>query len=298
MANTFTDFDAAVSSSLAFRGFVANSVGAQAAQLSWGRSGTSGVQIPTVSGAGVSDVSGLLGFSNRQSITATSQLLSFDKHKGSHFVIQTDEQSTSAIDLGAAYSERTGAQLAAQVDLDLFVEADTTSQENPTAGSLVAAADILDVYEQMNGNNVPLQERVWVLDPEAYSDVLGLDNFVRSDARGDGTSGSVTGQVGQLLGAPVLMSQNLPAAKSFYIYKPALALGINRDMESFIGRVPGNFGTTYELSIKYGVKLVDSGGVIEINNYEAKAIGAAGATPPTTRGEPNDPVANEKTKPR
>jgi hypothetical protein len=267
MANTFGDFDAAVSSELAFRGFVANSVGAQASFMAWGRSGTSGVYIPTVSGAGVDDVSNLLGYSNKQSIAATSQLLSFTKHKGSHFVIQNDEQSTSQIDLGAAYAERTGAQLAAQVDADLFTEAGTTSQNNVTAGAAVTLISILSTYEQMNENNVPLTDRVWVLDPEAYSDVLGLDNFVRSDARGDGTSGSVTGQVGQLLGAPVLMSQNCPAATSFYIYRPALALGINRDFETVSGRVPGNFGTTTEMSIKYGVKLVDSGGVIEMNGY-------------------------------
>ncbi len=267
MANSFTNLDAAVSSELAFRGFVANSVGAQASEMQWGRSGTSGVYIATTSGVAVDDVSNLLGYSNKQNVVGTSQLLSFDKWKGAHFVIQNDEQSVSVIDIGAAQAERTGARLAAQVDTDLFVEAGTTSENNPTAGAEVVADDILDVYEQMNGNNVPLQDRVWVMDPEAYSDVLGLDNFVRSDARGDGTSGSVTGQVGMLLGAPVLMSQSLPAATSFYIYKPALALGINRDFESFVDRTAGNFGTTYELSIKYGVKLVDSGGVIEINGY-------------------------------
>jgi len=267
MANTFTNFDAAVSSALAFRGFVANSVGMEASFLAWGRSGTSGVYIPTVSGVAVDDVSNLLGYSNKQSAVGTSQLLSFTKHKGSHFVIQNDEQSTSAIDLGAAYAERTGARIAAQVDADLFTEAGTTSQTNPTAGALVAKADILDTFEQMNGNNVPISDRVWVFDPEAYSDVLGIDDFIGADKRGDGTSNAVTGQVGQLLGAPVLMSQNTPAAQSFYIYRPALALGLNREMEVFIGRVPGNFGTTYELSIKYGVKLVDSGGVIEINGY-------------------------------
>ena len=267
MANTFTNFDAAVTSSLAFRGFVANSIGAQVSNLAWGRSGTSGVHVPTVSGAAIADVSGLLGFSNRQSITAGAVLVSFDKHKGSHFVIQTGEQSTSAIDLGAAYAERTGAKLAAQVDTDLFVEAEDRGQVNATASSLIAKADILDVFEDMNDNNVPLEDRVWVFDSEGYSDVLGLDDFIGADKRGDGVSNLVTGRVGSMLGSPVFLSQNLPSTTSLYIYKPALALGINRDMETFIGRVPGNFGTTYEISMKYGVKVIDGQGIIVINGY-------------------------------
>ena len=267
MANTFTNFDAAVTSSLAFRGFVANSIGVETSNLAWGRSGTSGVHVPTVSGAAIADVSGLLGFSNRQSITAGAVLISFDKHKGSHFVIQNDEQSTSAIDLGAAYAERTGAKLAAQVDTDLFSTASDGARDNATAGALIAKADVMDVFQEMNEQNVPLQDRVWVLDPEGYADVLSIDDFIGADKRGDGVSNLVSGRVGSLLGSPVFMSQNLPAATSLYIYKPALALGINRDMETFVGRNAGQFGVTYELSIKYGTKVIDGNGIIKFTGY-------------------------------
>ncbi len=267
MANTFTNFDAAVTSASAFRGFVANSIGMQVAELRWGRDGTSGVHVPTVSGAGIDDVSNLLGFSNRQSITAGAILVNFDKHKGSHYVITTAEQATSAVDLGPAYAERTGRQLAAQVDLDLFVEANAAGPVNATAGALVAKADIMDVYEDMNNNNVPLDGRSWVFDAEAYSDVLSIDSFIGADKTGNAVSDIKTGLIGSLLGSPVFLTQNAPAATSFYIYRPALALGINREMEVFADRNAGQFGTTYELQIKYGVKSIDGSGIIVINGY-------------------------------
>jgi hypothetical protein len=267
MANTFTNFDAAVTSELAFRGFVANSVGTQAANMRWGRSGTSGVYVPTISGAGIDDVSNLLGFANRQSITAGSVLVSFTKHKGAHFVIQTGEQSTSVVDLGAEYAERTGRELAAQVDADLFTEAAAGAVSDATAGALIAKADVMDAFETLNANNVPMIDRVWVFNPEGLSDVLGIDDFVGADKRGDGVSAAVTGQLGTLLGAPVLMSQNITGANSFYIYRSALALGINRDFEVFVGRVPGNFGITYELQVKYGVKTIDGNGMVKLTGY-------------------------------
>lgn len=267
MANTFTNFDAAVTSAAAFRGFVANSVGRVAATLRYGRDGTSGVHVPTVSGAPIDDVANLLGFSNRDDITAGSVLVSFDKHKGSHYVITTAEQATSAVDLGPLYAERTGRKLAAQVDTDLFLEAANGGVVNATAGALIAKADVLDSFEGMNGRNVPLEDRVWVFDPEGFSDVLGIDDFIGADKTGRDVSSLVTGQLGTLLGSPVFMSQNLPSATSLYIYRPALALGINREMEVFADRNAGQFGTTYELQIKYGVQIIDGNGVEVLNGY-------------------------------
>lgn len=267
MANTFTNFDAAITSDLVFRGFVANSIGPLVSEMRWGRSGTSGVHVPTVSGATVDDVTNLLGFTNRDDITAGAVLVSFDKHKGSHFVIFNDEQSTSAVDLGATYAERTGMKLAAQVDTDLFSEAATAGTVNATAGALIAKADVMDSFEDLNSRNVPRSDRCWVFDPEGFSDVLSIDDFIGADKRGDGVSNLVTGEVGTLLGSPVFMSQNLPSATSLYVYKPSLALGINRDFETFVGRVPGQFGTTYEMSVKYGVKVIDGGGIVVINGY-------------------------------
>src|SRR5262245_48582538 len=113
MPNTFTNFDAPVTSALVFRGFIANSIGAQVANLSWGRAGSAGVYVPTISGVAIADVSTLRGYGNQQTVTAGSVLISFDKHRGSHFVIGNEEQSTTEVDLLESYAETTGANLAA-----------------------------------------------------------------------------------------------------------------------------------------------------------------------------------------
>lgn len=266
--NTFTNFDAAVTAAEAFRGFVANSIGMQVAELRWGRAGTSGVYVPTVSGAGVDDVSNLLGFANKQTITAGAVLVSFDKYKGSHYVIFNSEQATTEVNLGDEYAERTGAQLAAQVDKDLFLAA-TNGAANSSSGdgSDLEKADILDAYELLGADNVPVTPRSWVFDPEGHADIMGIPEFIAANQRGDGVSAIVTGQLGTLMGSPVYMSQNLPAVTSLYFYKPSVALGINRDFEVMSGRVPGQFGTTYELSVKYGVKVIDGNGICKIVSY-------------------------------
>lgn len=262
--NTFTNFDAARTSAIVFRGFTANSVGRSAANLAWGQRGTSGVYVPTISGVAVDDVSSIRGYTNKQTISNSSVLVSFDKHKGFHFTIDEEEQATTVVDLGAAYLEQEGRLLAAQVDTDLFSEATSSASQLETVATTFAKANVMNAFEKMNNKNVPLTDRVWVCNPALYSDILAIDDFVGADKTGRSQSDLNTGQKGELLGSPVLMSQNLGSTEGLYIYRPALALALNIDMQMQVGRVPGNFGTSYEGSIKYGVKGIDGDGIVQL----------------------------------
>ncbi len=265
MANTFTNFDAARTSAIVFEGFVSSSVGRQTANLVWGQRGSTGVHVPTISGVAIDDVSNILGYANKQSISNSAVLVSFNKYKGFNFVIDLDQQSTTVVDLGAEYSRHEGRLLAEQIDTDLYteMEANVTST-TAAAGATIAATDILAVWRKLNALKVPMSNRVWVFDPVTHAEVMSIDAFVGANQTGNAQSDLTTGVKGTLLGAPVFMSPVITASKGYCVYKPALALAFNRDIEVQVGRVPGNFGVTYEGSVKYGVKVIDAGGISEI----------------------------------
>jgi len=84
-----------------------------------------------------------------------------------------------------------------------------------TEGNALTVDTFIGAYEGLNENNVPDNDRVWILDPESVTDILGTDYFVRMDYVPESIHKSGF-QGRQILGAPVYMTNNLNVINSSY----------------------------------------------------------------------------------
>jgi len=97
-----------------------------------------------------------------------------------------------------------------------------------TEGTALGVDQMIAAYESLNENEAPFPGRAWIFDPESITDLMGLDFFVKMDYVP--SSVSAAGFQGrQIFGAPVYMTNNLPAVNTnyhaaAYLHKEAIAL--------------------------------------------------------------------------
>ena len=84
-----------------------------------------------------------------------------------------------------------------------------------TEGTALSVDAIIAAYEGLNEQDVPENDRVWVVDPESVTDLLKLDYFVRMDYIPDSVV-SKGFQGRQIFGSPVYMTTNLNVINSSY----------------------------------------------------------------------------------
>lgn len=90
-----------------------------------------------------------------------------------------------------------------------------TTNTAGTEGDPLKVATFIDAYEGLNENDVPDNDRVWILDPESITDILGTDYFVRMDyVAGSIHTNGFQGR--QILGAPVYMTNALNVINTSY----------------------------------------------------------------------------------
>lgn len=157
-----------------------------------------------------------------QARTETEYTITVDKYKESSFMIEDIATAQTSFPLRKEYVDETGEALARDLDNSIFAEraqiqgylgidnatveanviyssSDGTSGGTPLAlnrASILAAKEILDEA------NVPDEERVIVVSPSQYNDLLTIEQFISYDYT-DGRP-TVSGLVGQLYGTPVI----------------------------------------------------------------------------------------------
>lgn len=152
--------------------------------------------------------------------TTTELTIAIDQHYEYSRLIEdiTDVQALNS--LRRFYTEDAGYALATRVDTAIIAEAaNFTSQlQFAAAGGTVAAAGTADAafndlgfrqaIQVLDDNNVPMDNRVWVIPPAMKKELLGVTNYVSTDfVTGKPVE---TGKIGSLYGVDVYVSTNLP----------------------------------------------------------------------------------------
>ena len=118
--------------------------------------------------------------------------------------------------------------LAEQMDTSLGTLFASFATTSGTEGTAIDETNIIACYEALNEANAPFTDRSWIFDPESITDLMGRDFFVRMDYVPDSVVNNGF-QGRQILGAPVYMTNNLPAVNTSYhaatyMHREALAL--------------------------------------------------------------------------
>lgn len=147
----------------------------------------------------------------------------------------TDVQALAS--LRQFYTQDAGYALATRVDTALIAEAaNFTSQleflsaggTQTAAGTATAAFNdqgFREAIQVLDDNNVPMDNRVWVIPPAMKKELLGVTNYISTDfVTGKPVE---TGKIGSLYGVDIFVSTNLPTENtdekgSILMHKDAL----------------------------------------------------------------------------
>jgi len=165
------------------------------------------------------------------SLTTTTEAavnIDIDKRYYTAYAVDPYTQVQDALDYLSLGKNKAVFALAEQMDTSLATLFSSFTGTTGTEGTAITETNIIEAYEVLNEGNAPFQDRAWVFDPESITDLLGRDFFVRMDYVPDSVvNNGFQGRA--ILGAPVYMTNNLPAVNTnyhaaAYLQKEALAL--------------------------------------------------------------------------
>ena len=151
--------------------------------------------------------------------TTGELVISIDQHYEYSRLIEdiTDVQALSS--LRQFYTQDAGYALATRVDTAIIAEAaNFTSQLEFTSTGVVTSAGTAAVafsdagfraaLQVLDDNNVPMDNRVWVISPAMKKELLGVSNYISTDfVTGKPVE---SGVIGSLYGVDIYVSTNLP----------------------------------------------------------------------------------------
>lgn len=142
--------------------------------------------------------------------TATTVVITVNKHKEASVVIEDFLNVQSKYDLRSEFTTGLGQAIGVQIDSDIYTELLAgVTQTAGTFGTAISDAAVLSAKLQLDNAIVPFTDRSIVVDPTGNSQFLAIDKFVRYDALGTGKA-IEDGKLGNIYGFTVYMSQNLP----------------------------------------------------------------------------------------
>jgi hypothetical protein len=266
MANVFNNFYPTRFSDVAYLEFAAAAIAPQVVNLTWVDPGgaAEAVRIPKFqySTAQIDDVSNLID--SPDDATESTLLLNLDKEKGFHFQVRYAEQDQANVALGESILKQRSAALASVIDQFVFAEA---ANAGTTLSGAVNKATLVSAIEILNENNAPQTDRVLVVNPNAYSDLLNTNDFVRADAVA-GSTINKTGFIGTVLGLEVFMSNNIPVATggdAICMHRVALAMAMLRTIDVRVFDQPRHFSVGYSGRAIWGQKTIDSNLMVVID---------------------------------
>lgn len=258
MANTFTNFYPTLWSDTAYFELTKRTIATEVTNLTWVDPGgpSEAVRIGkfTYDESQIDDVDNLVNAPD--DVTEASFVLNLDRNKGFFFQIRYSEQDKANLRLGESVLRQRTAGLASVIDADVL--ATVGSFSNVLSGS-VNKATLVSAIEILNGNNVPQSDRVLLVDPGSYSDLLLSDDFVRNDSIA-GADSNRTGFVGRALGLDVFLTNNLPGgttANAVAMHRAAIAMAMLRTVDVRVFDQPRYFSTGYSARAIWGRTLVD-----------------------------------------
>jgi len=265
MANSFTNFYPTLWSDQSYMQFAAAAIAPQVINTTWISPGgaAEAVRIPkfAFSTSQIDDVANLVD--TPDDATESSLVLNLDQQKGFFFQVRYNEQDQSNVELGESILRQRVLGLAAIVDQNIFAIA---SGAATTLSGTVTRAMIISGIELLNENNAPQTDRVLVVNPDAYSDLLGISDFVQADSIA-GAQVNVTGSIGRVLGLEVFMSNNIPSTvgDALLMHRVGIGAAFLKTVEVKVFDQPRHFATGYTGRVIFGRTLIDSNLVVPLD---------------------------------
>ena len=239
-----------------------------------------------------------------QNATESEVQVTIDKHFEYSRMIEDITEVQALASLRQFYTGDAGYALAKQVDDDLFALAkslgdgdgsdytnsasyyiDASTGLTAYAEDTVATADVFTdagfraLIQKMDDNDVPMDERCFVVPPSLRNAIMGIDRYQSSDFV-DGR-GVQNGQIGTLYGVDVFVSSNCPTIETaannsaggdvrgaLLLHKDAFVMAEQQGIRSQTQYKQEFLGTLYTADTLYGTKVLrpENGFLLAVNN--------------------------------
>ena len=176
-------------------------------------------------------------------VTETSVTINIDKWYYAAVKVEDMASVQANYDLRSLYSEKIGYGVAKQVDTDvLALYTGLTNTDVGAYGTDIDDATIVAALLALNLNDVPMEDRAFIVSPYQIASIMKIDKFVRADILGQVQSASPvrTGPNsrylwGEIYGTPVYYTNNIPTTAgtptqyhNVLIHKEAWALAMQQ----------------------------------------------------------------------
>jgi N4-gp56 family major capsid protein len=198
--------------------------------------------------------------------TETKQTLTINQHYEASFVVEDFADIQSMYDMAAEYTEKAGYAIAEKMDSTLAVAmAAGFTQTVGAFGTPLSDANILTGIQYLDDAKAPTDDRNFVVTPQGKRELLSIDKYIRYDALGiGGEANSIrSGQIGEIYGVKVWMSQNLvfvagtPNQNNHLLFhKESAAIAIQKSVSTEHQRKTEYLGDLYVASALWGVKVI------------------------------------------
>lgn len=143
--------------------------------------------------------------------TETKTTITINQHYESSFLLEDIEKAQSKYDLRTDYTQAAAYAIAAKIDNGIATVMTNTFTAYGAFGTALNDQLILFVNRYLDDAKAPQTDRSFVVTPQGKQEMLAIDKYIRYDAIGiGGEQNSIrNGQIGEIYGIRVYMSQNL-----------------------------------------------------------------------------------------
>lgn len=208
--------------------------------------------------------------------TETKTTITINQHYECSVLIEDIVEAQAAYDLAQEYTAKTGYALAEK--MDNFVAVTLNGGGTYTIGQYGAVLNdqvILAANRYLDDAKAPQSERSFVVSPQGKQEMLNIDKYIRYDAIGvGGDANSIrNGQIGEIYGVHVYMSQNLVVTAAtptqnnhLFFHKEAFALAVQKNIKFATQRKEEYLGTLYVAQALWGGKVLRASHIVTIKS--------------------------------
>lgn len=193
-----------------------------------------------------------------QSLTYTLDKLDLDQQAVVRWGVEWKAKMQSEVDVLNDAIGRASRAHAKQVDLDIVAELYATSNEGGAA--LTAQADgsftrenITSMIEYLDTRDVPEDQRALAIHSSEKKKIMDIADFVNANKLGSDRIVS-RGQIGELFGIPVIVSNNVTTKIPVMYHMESLAIGFQAAPSFDFDKDLDNLSDEYVLWQLYGLK--------------------------------------------
>lgn len=190
--------------------------------------------------------------------TEGEETIAIDTYKVRPFLISDRLSRQSKYDQYVEEAWSAGQAVAAAIDTDILAESANFTGSVGTDNVALTNIEFTEAKETLDVANVPMQDRFWILNPQAEKDLLDLSGNYFTSMDFANEKSLVTGQIGRIiLGSPAYFSNNTPAGAAghvnVYAHKQAVGVAIQMGQETQSESSVNFQGTLGNVRALYGV---------------------------------------------